>query len=606
MAKKKQEIQVQVNPALQANITPIGLEFERNQLMLGENYCRIYAIVKYPAECDYGWYSKLTNIPGTIVSINHTPLDNSMLIATMSKNINITRGIENSTKDPLERQRAKKSADDAEKIMRQMDQLNEVMANWDTTIMVLSRDKEDFQNRCTRVESLTNTLGCKIRILSNLQKEGYQHLSPTYPQIKQISDIASRPFPVSTFVGGFPFASSGFNDGSGYYLGKDNDGGIIMLDLWKREKSRTNSNITIVGGSGTGKSTATKHIVASEYARGTKIIIIDPEGEYKEMCQNEYFNGDWIDVAGGRGGMINPLQVRPAPPEEDEETGEMIRGIGDLAIHLKTLDTFFQLYIPSMEDRTRALLNMCLVELYKKFNIVWDTDVSDMRNDEFPTIGDLYSLVEEKTTSDSTNAQYYEAIKTYLKSAADGADHGLWNGHTTINPRSSFVVLDTKALVLMSGTVLAAQYFNVLSWCWEQITKNPQERIMLVADECWTMIDPKVPQSLQFLRNAEKRARKYEASIVVATQSIDDFLNPEVKMYGQSVLDLPSYKLLFGVDGQSLHETKEIFSLNEAQYDLLTAKQRGVALMKIGSQAVKVRFEFSDARLEMFGKAGGR
>ena len=68
---------------------------------------------------------------------------------------------------------------------------------------------------------------------------------------------------------------------------------------------------------------------------------------------------------------------------------------------------------------------MCLVELYKKFNIVWDTDVSDMRNDEFPTIGDLYSLVEEKTTSDSTNAQYYEAIKTYLKSAADGADHGL-------------------------------------------------------------------------------------------------------------------------------------------------------------------------------------
>lgn len=32
---KKQETQVRVNPALQANITPIGLEFERNQLMLG-------------------------------------------------------------------------------------------------------------------------------------------------------------------------------------------------------------------------------------------------------------------------------------------------------------------------------------------------------------------------------------------------------------------------------------------------------------------------------------------------------------------------------------------------------------------------------------------
>ncbi len=45
MAKKQQEIQVPVNTALQANITPIGIEFERNALMLGENYCRIYGII---------------------------------------------------------------------------------------------------------------------------------------------------------------------------------------------------------------------------------------------------------------------------------------------------------------------------------------------------------------------------------------------------------------------------------------------------------------------------------------------------------------------------------------------------------------------------------
>ena len=120
---------------------------------------------------------------------------------------------------------------------------------------------------------------------------------------------------------------------------------------------------------------------------------------------------------------------------------------------------------------------------------------------------------------------------------------------------------------------------------------------MLVADECWIMIDPRVPQSLQFLRNVEKRARKYEGSVVVGTQSIVDFLDPSVKMYGQSVLDLPSIKLLFGSDGQSLEETRNLFHLNDAQYDLIASKQRGLALMKIGSQAVKVRFEFSDARL---------
>ena len=122
---------------------------------------------------------------------------------------------------------------------------------------------------------------------------------------------------------------------------------------------------------------------------------------------------------------------------------------------------------------------------------------------------------------------------------------------------------------------------------------------MLIADECWTMIDPRCPQSLEFLKNAEKRARKYEGSIVVGTQSTNDFLDPEVKFYGQSVLDLPTYKLLFSMDGQSLKEAAELS-------ELISSGQRGMALMKVGRQAAKVRFVLSDERLEMFGRGGGR
>ena len=262
-----------------------------------------------------------------------------------------------------------KAADDQEKIMAKMDQNGEVMGKWNTTIMVLSRDKEDYNSRCDRVKNVASILGCKIRVLSNLQREGYQQISPTYPQIKRIQETSSRYFPVSTFVGGFPFSSGGFNDGKGFYLGKNSSGGLILLDLWKRGSSRTNSNITIVGGSGSGKSTAIKHIIASEYARGTKIIVIDPESEYKDMCYNPLFEGNWIDVAGGKGGLINPLQIRPVPPDTDDENAEPQENdsIGDLAIHLKTLQTFFRLYIPSMDDRLRALLDQALVELYHKF-----------------------------------------------------------------------------------------------------------------------------------------------------------------------------------------------------------------------------------------------
>lgn len=92
----------------------------------------------------------------------------------------------------------------------------------------------------------------------------------------------------------------------------------------------------------------------------------------------------------------------------------------------------------------------------------------------------------------------------------------------------------------------------------------------------------------------------------MGTQSTNDFLAPEVKFYGQSVLDLPTYKLLFSMDGQSLKETTALFDLNDAQSELIASGQRGTALMKAGNRAVKVRFVLSDERLEMFGKGGGR
>jgi hypothetical protein len=58
------------------------------------------------------------------------------------------------------------------------------------------------------------------------------------------------------------------------------------------------------------------------------------------------------------------------------------------------------------------------------------------------------------------------------------------------------------------------------------------------------MIDPNVPQSIVFLRNVAKRARKYEAAIAIISHSAVDFLDPSIKIYGQALLDIPNFKVL--------------------------------------------------------------
>lgn len=609
--KQQEEIERNRNHELLADITPIGMFFDVNKFYLGESLCSIYGMYTPPINPSVGWLSKLTNIPDTVVSITSIPLDQGSFIQAMNKSVSENTGRANATNDSLERARKLKAAEDSRKIMIDVDHNNEAIAGYTLQIMVFGRDKEEFEKKCTRVESTASALGIGIRKIAHHQKEAYMHLSVTYPYQDSINNNIERALPISAFTSGYPYAKSEICDRGGYYLGKSDSGGIILFDPWKRTKSRTNSSITFIGDSGMGKSTALKHIILSEIARGTKVIIIDPEGEYREICLSDYVEGKWIDVAGGRGGLINPLQIRPAPKDDEDDRekngkGKLSDSIGDLAIHLKTLQTFFSLYLPSLTDRHKAILEKCLIELYTKFNIKWNTDVTVLKNTDFPIMSDLYGLIKSKGETEEDHREIYKDIELYLSSAAEGADRGLWNGYTSIEADSKCICLDTKSVTLMGGGVLAAQYFNILSWCWQEISKNQTERVMLIADECWMMIDPSCPQSMVFLKNAEKRARKYEGSVVVSTQQMADFLDPSIKNYGQTVLDTPSIKLIFGMNGQGFREVKDMFCLNNSQSRLIESQIRGTALMCVGAEKFRINFDFSAERLKMFGTGGGR
>ena len=213
-----------------------------------------------------------------------------------------------------------------------------------------------------------------------------------------------------------------------------------------------------------------------------------------------------------------------------------------------------------------------------------------------------------------------------LYDAAAGSDSFLWNGHTTLEANSRFICLDTHDLQNASDNVKRTQYLNLLSWCWEEMSRDRNERCLLVCDEAYLMIDPQVPQSLVFLRNVEKRnicamgythrrvflrnvekrARKYEAGLAIISHSVVDFLAPEVKMYGQALLDIPCYKILMGCDGKNLQETKDLYNLTDAEQELLESKRRGHALFIIGSKRLHVNFEIPAYKFSYMGKAGGR
>lgn len=408
LGSKKKEEAFPVNEALLNVITPMGLEIKRNSLVIGENLGKVYGAVRYPQKVDMGWLSKITNIPSTIVSVGITPIDNGSLISAISKSIVQQRGAADSAKDPLTRQRAEKAAEDGEKIMQRIDQEGETVAMMSLTVMPIAQDEVNFTKVCRRVESAFNIQKCKVRTLANLQKEGFQSISPTYPANSTVDSIVSRIIPMSTFVGGFPFASSGYNDGRGYYFAKDSNGGLVILDTWERGNDRTNSSFVIMGVAGIGKSTVVKHIMLSEYMKGTKILCIDPESEYKDMCRN--LNGSWLNAGGGKNGRSNLLQIRPAPRDDDDETDKLYtdegNGMSDMALHMKTLEIEFSLYLPSLTDMQKAILKQTIIELYNQFGIFWETDIRQLKATDFPILSDLHALLEKKAEANKENPVY--------------------------------------------------------------------------------------------------------------------------------------------------------------------------------------------------------
>lgn len=609
--RKQQIVQEQdvTNSALLNVITPVGLEFQKNCLSIGENIGKIYGLTRYPQKVDVEWLSKITNIPATIVSIGFKPVDNATLISAISRSVVQQRGFAEGAKDPLSRQRAEKAADDGEKIIMQIDREGETVGLMSVQVCPIAKDDKTFKKVCRRAESIISVMKCKMRVIPNLQKECFEHLSPSFPSNGKIESILQKIVPLSTFVGGFPFASSGFNDGEGYYFAQDSSGGLVIVNVWKRGGDRTNSNFVVMGNSGVGKSTAIKHILMSEYMKGTKILVVDPESEYKDLCYN--LGGDWINAVGGAGGRFNPLQVRPSPHDDDseKEADRLYRdegyGMNDLALHMKNLEIFFSLYIPSLTDMQKAVLKKSLVELYQKFGITWDTDVAKLTPTDFPIFSDLYKLVKEKADTEK-DRQAYADLSLLLYDIAEGSDSFIWNGHSTIAADSPFICLDTNALQETSDSIKRTQYFNLLTYCWEQMSRNREERVLLICDEAYLMIDQKVPQSLVYLRNVMKRARKYEGALGIISHSVIDFLSESIKQYGQALLDIPCYKLLMGTDGPNLKETAKLYDLTEAEQELLLARKRGHALFMVGAKRLHISFEIPDYKMFYMGKAGGR
>lgn len=583
-------------------LTPVGgISFGVSKVTIGPVVGRIYGAMRFPSELDYGWAVDLMNNSDCITSITYYPGNAGELGDALARSIKTSSVDAQSESNARRRKHYAKQAMDADQLIEELDFKNASIGHVAILTMPFSDSEDKLEDVCRSVSSRFAKKRIRLKPLGNLQKDGYRQISPYYPPQPQVEDVVKRIFPLETLMGGFPMIVSIYRDDQGSYFARTMDGGVMSLNLLMRGHDRTNSNAVFTGAPGQGKSTVVKHLMETQYMNGVKIIIIDPEREFRDLCRN--LNGAWLDVGGGEA-KINPFQIRPVPVDDEDEYEEKdsLYKANDnaMAQHIHTLDVFFKLYKPDLTDMHRAVLKKALVEIYREKGITWETDISTLHPEDFPLAEDVYQYLKAQEDQRS------QELATLLYDMAEGADSFLWNGYSNVDLSNDLIVMDTNRLIDSSAEVKRAQYFNNLTLCWQIMSQDRSQPVLLIEDEGHILFDPEVPETSMYERNLAKRSRKYEAAVWLVTHSLVDLLNEKVKLYGQTILDCSTYKIFFGTDGKNLEETVNLFHLTDSEKNILLSQQRGKALFMFGRQHIHVDFDIPQYKMDLMGKGGGR
>ena len=566
------------------DILPDFMEINSKRIRTDTMYATTYSVLDFPMNVNASWLAPLVNIDNTscVINIENVPTNEARML--MDKAITEVR---------TQLLNKNKSSQDIAKqaqlesflyILEEIERGSEVLKRVNVMIMAYSDNEKELRTICHTVAAAIKQCSMKPDKLSYRQLDGYISMLPT-PR-DDIMEDHGRDIPCTSLGAGFPFVFQALEDENGFLLG-NNKTNLIFFDPTVRSPARTNSNIMIIGKSGSGKSHFTKKMILRLLLQDIKTYIIDPEGEYKTICKQ--LGGQMIDVGAAVDSRINPFHIFGQMQDEDDVDNEAnINSLRRAAFssHVQFLEQFFQSLIPDLTNKESARLSSMIIEVYGQKKIGETTDFTSVESEQFPIMDDLMNLVKWRVnelsaiiTKDSNRAadlgdelNDLRNLEVYLKRMCSGGSLAtLWNGPTTINTKTSdFILFDFKKMNdSKNDKVMNAQMMLVLRFLENEVSKNRERNlargenryIAIVVDEAHVFIDEKSPAALQFMFNMVKRIRKYNGIFVVITQNVNDFVgSANIKKYTTAIINGCQYSFIFGLNPADLQSLMDLYS----------------------------------------------
>ena len=593
---------------IKKELAPKGMTFNSSDFIISDKYATILTVLSYPKYITHGYLSSLTSgMAGVKIVIKHIPVAFEVVSKMLNKQLLDLNERYQKESDPTYQERIRQDYESLENFIKVITTNQSKVFDFQLHIMITADTKEELERTKIQLKSTLEAMEMRAVPLRFEQEKVLKSCLPIFEK-QDIEDRIGTPIPSPTLAAMYPFVFDSIKDqGLSCLLGVDFSGGIILFNQFlyqiKKEHNRNNANMIILGNSGSGKSTAGKLLLRSHVRNGYKIIAIDPEGELEPMAR--LYNGDFIDLGrGGEFGMINPLEIVPDADDEESQRGV---GYAVLTKTLQTLKAFMKYYDPSIEEDVLTLFNEVVVETYQRFNINVKTDFTKLTSADFPTFSDVYTTIRGRILSygEATRERdIMEKLEIKVRPLISGGLEHYFNGHTTISPRSNFIVFNIRELINAEKNIKNALFFNILKYAWG-LCLDASENTVLQVDEAHILLANDNTLGADFLAQVQRRARKYNSGTIVITQQPSDFAAPDVLMQGKAIFDNASYYLVMGLKKQAVEDLSRLIDLNDNEKENIKRYNQGDALFVCGSKRMQISVIATDAELASFGTRGG-
>lgn len=585
-------------------ILPGSIKFLSDHYIVGDSYRCVWAVREYPPSTEeQAILSQLADRNGVTLRIYHRLVE-SMEQRKIIQNATRRNRLKSGGNDVSESIEAEGNLQDVIELLANLRKNKEPLLHCSVFIELKAKSMEKLKELQSDIAMELTRSKISVDRLTLRQKEGFLSAVPTGSN--QFGAQYERVLPASSVANLYPFNFSGKTDPQGAYIGRDKYGTNILVDFDRRAEDKTTSNILILGNSGQGKSYLLKLILTNIRESGKRIICLDPESEYEDLC--DALGGCYIDFMSGEY-TINPLEPKAwtdSVEDIDANTPEAFKKVTRLSQHIAFLKDFFRSY-KDFTDSQIDTIEILLSKLYARFGITDTTDYSVKKPSDFPVMEDFYKLCEEEFMTYDKQRKYLYTEETLqevclgIHSMCVGSESKYFNGHTNITD-SNFLVFGVKGLMDTNRRLKDCMLFNILSFMSNELLGKGSTAASV--DELYLFLSNMT--TIEYLRNCMKRVRKKDSSVILASQNIEDFLIPSIREFTKPLFSIPTHQFLFNAGQINPKEYMDALQVEPSEFELIKYPERGTCLYRCGNERYLLQVIAPEYKAALFGKSGGR